>query len=160
MLHTFLHVLPGLVLLVATTLAVLRLGDRDQKLVMTGVLLCWIGSAIGQVLSGQIVAPVIAADAIFAIGLLWFAWRRPSWWIWALFAVEGLRLVLHASQFQMQRWVPYAWLNNTLSVAGLIVLVWAAAQHARRRNIHSPLTPAFPGVSGGGDEPKRPRAPR
>ena len=138
MLHTFLHVSPGLLFLAAAVIVVFRLGSAEHRFVMTAVLVCWLASVVGQVLTGHLTGPIIAADAIFAIGLIWYAWKTPSWWVWALFAVEALRLLLHASQFQVQHWLPYSRLNNTLSVAGLLVLVIAAWRHARRRNDAEP----------------------
>ena len=135
MLHTLVHVLPGLVGLVIAAAVVLWLGSRDQKTTMIAVLVCWLAATAGQVLTGRMIAPIVGGDALFAIWLIWFAWKRPAWWIWTLFGVEGLRLMLHASQFGLQPWLPYARLNNTLSLAALAVLALAAVLHARQRGL-------------------------
>jgi len=140
--HTFVHVLPGLVALVAAGLVVLRLGGRDQKTAMIAVLVCWLGATAGQVLTGRIIAPIVVADALFAIWLIWFAWKRPVWWIWTLFGIEALRLMLHASQFGLQHWLPYARLNNALSLAALALLSVAAVLHARRAKLVEASAPA------------------
>jgi hypothetical protein len=125
MLHTFVHVLPGLVGLVLAAGIVLWLGDKGQKTVMTAVLICWLGGTAGQILTGHLTAPLVAADILFAVWLVWFACRHPAWWVWTVFAVEALRLVLHASQYG-EEWLPYTLINNTLSLGGLAVLAVAA----------------------------------
>ncbi len=140
--HIFVHVLPGLIALVAAGLVVLRLGSRDQKTAMIAVLVCWLGATAGQVLTGRIIAPIVAGDALFAIWLIWFAWRHPVWWIWTLFGIEALRLMLHTSQFGLQHWLPYARLNNTLSLSALALLSVAAVLHARRGKATPATAPA------------------
>lgn len=134
MLHTLVHVLPGLIGLVAATAVVLGLGGRDHKTVMIAVLVCWLGATAGQVLTGRLISPLVLADIVFATWLIWFVFRQPGWWVWAIFAFEAARLVLHASQFD-EAWLPYATLNNTLSLGGLAVLAAAAVLdwRARRR---------------------------
>ena len=139
MLHILVHVLPGLVGLVVAACVVLWLGGRDQKMVLAAVLVCWLGATAGQVLTGRLIAPIIAGDAVFAICLIWFAWSRPAWWVWTLFAVEALRLMLNASEIGLQLPLPYARINNTLSLGGLFVLALAAVLHARpERAVEAP----------------------
>ncbi len=135
MLHTLVHVLPGLVGLVIAAGVVLWLGSRDQKTTMIAVLVCWLAATAGQVLTGRIIAPIIGGDAVFALWLIWFAWSRPAWWVWSLFAVEALRLMLHASEIGLQLPLPYAPLNNTLSLSVLAVLALAAVLHARQGRV-------------------------
>ncbi len=137
MLHMFVHVLPGLVGLVIAAVVVLWLGSRDQKAVMTAVLACWLAATAGQVLTGKLIAPLIAGDVVFALWLVWFVWRRPAWWAWALFGIEGARLLLHATQFG-EPWLPYKTLNNSLSLAALFLLALAAVLHARRPRAAEP----------------------
>ena len=137
MLHVLLHVMPGLIGLVLATGIVLRLGDRDQKTVMTAVLVCWLGATAGQILTGHLTAPLVAGDVVFAIWLVWFAYRHPAWWVWTLFAVEGARLVLHATQYG-QAWLPYATINNTLSLGALALLAVAAVLGWRKRRAETP----------------------
>lgn len=135
MVQTLVHVLPGLLALAAAALIVLGIGERRQKVVMTAVLVCWIGATLGQVLTGRLIAPLMVGDAVFAVWLLWYAWRGPAWWIYAVFAVEAGRLLLDALVFSVASaaWLPHARLNNLLSFTGLAVLSVAALLHALRR---------------------------
>ena len=132
MLHVFVHVLPGLVGLVLAAGVVLALGDREQKTVMTAVLVCWLGATAGQIVTGHLTAPLIIGDIVFALWLVWYACRHPAWWVWAVFACEAGHLVLHASQVG-ETWLPYSLINNTLSLAALAVLAIAAVLGWRAR---------------------------
>ncbi len=112
---------------------VLRVGAQRQKTAMTAVLLCWIAATLGQIATGRLLVPLIVGDVVFSLWLLWFAWRKPEWWVLVLLAIEGARLVMHATIYGASAGVPYALLNNTLSLAGLAVLAAAALVDARLR---------------------------
>lgn len=112
---------------------VLRVGGQRQKTAMTAVLLCWIAATLGQIATGRLLVPLIVGDVVFSLWLLWFAWRKPEWWVLVLLAIEGARLVMHATIYGASAGVPYALLNNTLSLAGLAVLAAAALVDARLR---------------------------
>jgi hypothetical protein len=131
MVQTLVHVLPGLIGLGLAAGIVLWRGNRDQKTVMTAVLVCWLGGTAGQVLTGRLTAPLIVADVIFAAWIIWFAIRRPAWWVWAVFAIEAARLLLHATQFG-EPWLNYTLLNNVLSLGGLALLGVAALLTPKR----------------------------
>ena len=131
MLKVLLHVAPGLVALAAATAVVLRLGSRRHRIMLTAVLVCWIGSTIGQLVSRHITAPLIVGDLAFAIWILWFASRKAEWWVWAMLATVAGHLLLHAFAYSAPAWVPYSLLYDALSLAALGVLTIAAVLHAR-----------------------------
>jgi hypothetical protein len=133
----FVHVLPGLVGLVLAAGIVLALGERTHKTVMIAVLVCWLGATAGQIVTGHLTAPLVIGDIVFAVWLVWFACRHPAWWVWAVFAIEAMRLVLHASQYG-ETWLPYTVINNTLSLSGLFVLALAAVLGWRGRRTARP----------------------
>lgn len=132
MLKVLLHVMPGLVGLAIATAVVLWLGSRRQKVMLTAVLVCWIGGTVGQVLTGHITAPLIAADIVFGLWILWYASRKAEWWIWTLLALTAGHLLLHAVAYGAAAGIPYAFLYDALSLAGLAVLAIAAVLHGRQ----------------------------
>ena len=99
---------------------------------MTAVLLCWIGATLGQLLTGDLTVPLIVGDVLFSLWLLWFAWRRPQWWIWVLLGIEAARLMLHALAYGASMETAYTVINNVLSLSGLVDLAAAAVIEARR----------------------------
>ncbi len=131
MLKVLLHVMPGLVALAAATGVVLWLGSRRHKIMLTAVLVCWIGSTIGQLVTRHMTAPLIVGDLAFAIWILWFASRKAQWWVWAMLAVTAGHLLLHAFAYGDPAWIPYSLLYDALSLADLAVLSVAAVLHAR-----------------------------
>jgi CBS domain containing-hemolysin-like protein len=137
MLNTVVHVLPGLIALAAASLIVFALGGPRHRRVMIAVLVCWLGGTLGQVLTGRLIAPAIAADVVFALWLLWFATRATSWWVYTLFGLQACGIVLHGARFAgaLGPDFPYRTSLNTLSLAALAVLALAAVLdwRARRR---------------------------
>ncbi len=99
---------------------------------MIALLVCWIGAALGQVLTGDLTLPLIVGDVVFSLWLLWFAWRRPEWWVCILLGVEGARLMLHALAYGASMETTYTLINNLLSLSGLLDLAAAAVLEARR----------------------------
>ncbi len=130
MLKVLLHVTPGLIGLGLATVVVLWLGGRRQKVMLTAVLVCWIGATVGQVVTGHITAPLIVGDLAFAFWILWSASRKAEWWIWAMLAITAGHLLLHAFAYGAAPWRPYSALYDTFSFGGLAILALAAALHA------------------------------
>jgi hypothetical protein len=121
-------VLIGLCLLALTSVVVFWRGGVLERRVMTLVVVCWAGCAIAQFATGSAVIPIIVSDLIFACGVLWLILRRHLLWLYLLFAVEALRLLLHAAAFElgMGPTPAYRLGNNVLSTVGLIILAAVA----------------------------------
>ena len=130
--RVLLHVLPGLIALALATIVVLTWGSRRQKVTLTAVLVCWIGGTIGQVVTGHITAPLIAADVVFAFWILWYASGKTEWWIWTLLALAGLQRRPRAAAGARPPGIPYSTLYDALSLGGLAVLAVAAIIDAHR----------------------------
>ncbi len=133
--HSFLHVLPGLIALAIAGGIVLRVGGPKEKQVMTAVLACWLLATCGQVLSGGRIEFLIAGDVVFALWLLWFAMRNPLRWLYLLLALDGCRLLLHAVMFEPGHGPSptYRVINNVLSLGALALLAAIAVRGARAR---------------------------
>ena len=115
----------------------LRLGSRRQKVATTALLICWIAAASAQVRTGEVTVRLIVGDVIFSLWLLWFAWRKPEWWIWALLAIQAARLMLHALAYGAAMEAAYTLFNNGLSLVLLAALAAAALLEARRAKVRA-----------------------
>lgn len=127
-------VLIGLGVLAAASAVVFWRGGPMERRVMTLAVVCWAGASIGQFATGSPVLPIIFGDLAFAAGLLWLVSRNHLGWLYLLFAIEALRLLLHAAAFELGMSPPalvYRLANNSLSTLGLVVIV--AASLWRRR---------------------------
>lgn len=121
-------VLTGLGLMaVAGAVVMWRGGPLERRVAVCG-LVCWTGSAIGQVLTHVAAAPIIVADLVFAACLLFFVLRHHRGWLYGLVAIEAARLILHGLVYQgrLDPSPTYRLINNGLSTIGLLVLVAAA----------------------------------
>jgi hypothetical protein len=121
-------VLTGLCVLAIASGVVFWRGGRLERVVMTITVLCWAAASIGQLATHSPVIPVIICDLVFAAGLLGMVLRYNRPWLYALFAVEACRLLLHAVAFQSGAGPSplYRLSNNVLSTIGLVVLVATA----------------------------------
>ena len=123
----------GLVVLAVCAVIVLWRGGRLERTVALIGVVCWGGAAIGQLLTGSNLVPVVVADLALAAALLVLILRHHRAWLYALFAVEAARLILHAVDFQSH--LPpspsYRLANNVLSYLCLAIVV--AASLWRRR---------------------------
>ncbi len=133
--HSFVHILPGLIALAIAGGIVLRVGGPREKQVMTAVLICWLLATCGQVLSGGRIEFLIAGDVVFALWLLWFAVRASLRWVYLLLALDGCRLVLHAVMYEPGQGptLVYRLINNALSLGALAVLAAFALRGAAAR---------------------------
>ena len=129
-------VLIGLAVLALASLAVFLRGDRMHRLIMTIIVICWAAAAVGQLATGSPIVPVIICDLVLAAALLGIVLRHNRPWLYALFAVEACRLLLHGAAFRfgVSPSSGYRLANNTLSTLGLIVLVVAALWPRKRQD--------------------------
>lgn len=118
-------VLVGLCVLAVASAVVFWRGGRLERAVMTLAVFCWATASIGQLATGSPVIPIIVADLAFAIGMLIMVLRYHRPWLYLIFAVEAVRLLLHAAAFELNLGPApgYRMTNNVLSTLGLVVLV-------------------------------------
>lgn len=115
------------VLAVSAVIVLWRGGPLERTVAVIGVV-CWGGAALGQLLTGSNLVPVVVADIALAAALLVLILRHHRPWLYLLFAVEAARLLLHALDFQ--RHLPpdagYRIANNVLSYLCLAIVVAAS----------------------------------
>jgi hypothetical protein len=118
----------GLVILVACGAIVFWRGGRLERTVALIGLVCWSGAAAGQLLTGSNLVPVVIADLALAAALLVLVLRHHRVWLYALFAVEAARLILHAVDFRsnMPPGDIYRLTNNILSYLCPAIVVVAS----------------------------------
>lgn len=118
----------GLAVLAVCAVIVLWRGGKLERTVALIGLICWSGAAAAQLLTGLNLVPVVLADLALAAALLVLILRHHRAWLYALFAVEAARLLLHAVAFRSH--LPpdpaYRLANNALSYLCLAIVVAAS----------------------------------
>jgi hypothetical protein len=136
---TYLRLLFGCTLMAVACYTAWRVGDLPQRRIGVLVAICWVLTTIGEFATGRQAEPVMIGDAVFGLGLLWFAWRYNTIWLWLMICLEAALFFLHAAVYQAGQ-PPNAIQavgNNILATLGLIVLVVASLLDWRRRQ-HAP----------------------
>jgi peptidoglycan/LPS O-acetylase OafA/YrhL len=118
----------GVVLMAAACITAYRIGDQTVRRVAVLIAGCWTAAAVAQVLSGQLMGPVIVADIVCGLVILRWAWREEKTWLWLLAGLESGLFLLHAVLFQTPGapTPPEVIGNNILSTLGLLILLFAA----------------------------------
>ena len=121
-------IVTGLVVLTVCGVIVFWRGGRLERLVALIGFVCWSGAAAGQLLTGSNLVPVVLADLALAVALLVLILRHHRPWLYALFAVEAVRLLLHALYFQshLPPTTGYRLANNVTSYLCLAIVVAAS----------------------------------
>src|ERR1044072_8609407 len=92
-------IVTGLVILAVCGAIVVWRGGRLERTVALIGFVCWSGGAAGQLLTGSNLGPGGIGDLALAAALLVLILRHHRLWLYALFAVEAARLILHAVDF-------------------------------------------------------------
>jgi hypothetical protein len=131
-----LRALFGCLWAVAGCAVTIRIGGPPERKAAILMLLCWVATTLVQMLTHHMIEPVLMGDFAYGLGLLWLAARYNQAWTWFMIAFEAILFFLHAALFQAHGRMSLAHLvaNNTIAMAGPMVLVFAAlrSRHARR----------------------------
>lgn len=99
------------------------------------VVVCWTVTTLAEFATGRRAEPVMIGDAVFGVGLLWFAWRYNRGFLWVMVGIQATLFFLHALLYEAS--TPPSRIqalgNNLLATGALIVLVVAALRSWRLR---------------------------
>ena len=123
----------GLTIMAAACLTAYRIGDEPVRLAAALVMASWVVAFAGQQLTGLRTEPVMASEVVAGIGFLFLAGSYSAFWLWVEVGLEAAVLFMHAWYYGYGEATPAAQIiaNNLVTVAALIVLVWAAVRSRR-----------------------------